>query len=125
MKKGVEIIKIYDDIPKILCFPGELNQVWTNLISNAAYAMDYKGILEIKLEKLNAMVSVKIKDSGKGIPAEIADKIFDPFFTSKPEGEGTGLGLDIVKKIIDKHNGSINFESKTGEGTEFTVTLPV
>ncbi len=124
LKEGIELIKNYEDIPEILCFPDELNQVWTNLINNAAYAMDYKGTLEISVNKTSSHISVKIKDSGKGIPEEIADKIFNPFFTSKPIGEGSGLGLDIVKKIIEKHDGTIEFESTAEQGTEFTITLP-
>ncbi len=87
--------------------------------------MDYKERLEISVQKTNTNVVVKIKDSGKGIPEDIADKIFDPFFTTKPIGEDTGLGLDIVKKIIDKHDGTIKFESEQGKETEFTVTLPL
>ncbi|MCP4456716.1 MAG: tetratricopeptide repeat protein, partial [Cytophagales bacterium] len=106
LRDGVELIKNYEDIPEILCYPDELNQVWTNLINNAAYAMDYDGILEITVKKVDDNVTVSIKDSGKGIPENIANKIFDPFFTTKPAGEGTGLGLDIVKKIIDKHEGT-------------------
>ncbi|MCP4314439.1 MAG: GHKL domain-containing protein, partial [Bacteroidetes bacterium] len=102
-----------------------LNQVWTNLINNAAYAIDYRGTIEISANQTNKHVSVKIKESGKGIPKDIADRIFDPFFTTKPRGEGTGIGLDIVKKIIDKHNGTIEFESSPGKGTEFTITIPV
>ncbi len=87
--------------------------------------MDYKGKLEISVQKANSNVVVKIKDSGKGIPEDIADKIFDPFFTTKPIGEGSGLGLDIAKKIIEKHDGTIKFESEQGKGSEFTVTLPL
>ncbi len=125
LKEGVELIKNYEDIPEILCYPDELNQVWTNLINNAAYAMDYKGTLEISVKKEDKNVIVGIKDSGKGIPEEIAEKIFNPFFTTKPVGEGTGLGLDIVKKIIKKHEGTIELECSPGSGTEFTITLPV
>ncbi len=124
LRIGVELLKNYEDIPEILCFPAELNQVWTNLVNNAAYAMHYKGKLEIIVKKTSSHISVKIKDSGKGIPEDIADKIFDPFFTTKPRGEGTGLGLDIARKIIDKHDGTIEFESEPGKGTEFTIILP-
>ncbi len=87
--------------------------------------MDYKGTLEITVKKADSNVTVSIKDSGKGIPQDIAEKIFDPFFTTKPAGEGTGLGLDIVKKIIEKHDGTIEFESTKGAGTEFTIALPL
>jgi len=123
IKKGVNVKRDFDSIPKIKCFPDELNQVWTNLIHNAIHAMNNEGDLLINLKKENNAAVVNITDSGKGIPPEIINKIFDPFFTTKPIGEGSGLGLDIVKKIIDKHNGSISVISKPGE-TTFTVKLP-
>jgi len=125
LKHGIEIKKNFDTIPEISCFPDELNQVWTNLIHNSIYAMPEKGILEIYVQKLDTNLLVKIKDNGTGIAAEIQDKVFDAFFTTKPTGEGSGLGLDIVKKIIEKHNGSIDFESEEGKGTEFRVVLPI
>ena len=84
-----------------------------------------KGKLEISVNKDNTHIVVKIKDSGKGIPDEIKDKVFDAFFTTKPIGEESGLGLDIVKKIVEKHNGTIDFESEVGKWTEFKVLLPV
>jgi len=125
IKQGVEAIKHYEPIPKIWCYPDELNQVWTNLIQNALQAMDHQGTLtiEVKLQD-DEKIAVIIADNGKGIPPEIQDRIFDPFFTTKPAGEGSGLGLDIVQKIIDKHEGEISFTSQPGE-TIFTVLLPV
>lgn len=122
-RQNVQIIKNYSNIPKISCNADEMYQVWTNLISNALHAMEYKGVLEIDVyEEINNII-VKITDSGKGIPIDIQDKIFQPFFTTKPEGEGTGLGLDIVSKIIKKHNGSIELVSHPKK-TVFTVILP-
>ena len=124
IKHGIELIKEYESVPMIACYPDELNQVWTNLIHNALQAMDYKGILRIKIDQKNEHVIVAITDSGKGIPEEIRDKIFNPFFTTKPPGEGSGLGLDIVKKIVKKHDGEIYFESAPGK-TTFFVSLPM
>jgi signal transduction histidine kinase len=110
--------------PRVLCYPGELNQVWTNLIHNALQAMDYKGILTITSRTQNGQVIISITDTGKGIPDEIKEKIFDPFFTTKRTGKGSGLGLDIVKKIVDKHQGRIHVESQPGN-TTFRVVLPI
>jgi len=124
LKHNVEVIKQYEDVPAILCYPGELNQVWTNLIHNALQAMDYKGTLTIDSKTQDGWIVISITDTGKGIPDKIKEKIFDPFFTTRPTGEGSGLGLDIVKKIIDKHEGSIKVESQPGK-TTFSVTLPI
>ncbi len=124
LKHGVEIIKNYTELPMILCYPDELNQVWTNLIHNALQAMNEKGILQIDLVKQTEQIIISITDSGTGIPADIQPKIFEPFFTTKPAGEGSGLGLDIVKKIIDKHEGKIKVKSKPGQ-TTFTIFLPI
>lgn len=124
IKRGVEVVRNYEDVSPIFCYPDELNQVWTNLIHNALQAMDYKGTLTIDLSQKDRNIQVSITDRGKGIPPELMSKIFQPFFTTKPPGEGSGLGLDIVKKIIDKHQGNIEVESKPGK-TTFTVSLPV
>ena len=124
LKHGVEIIKNYAELPFILCYPDELNQVWTNLIHNALQAMNEKGTLQIDLVKQTEQIIISITDSGTGIPADIQPKIFEPFFTTKPAGEGSGLGLDIVKKIIDKHEGKIEVKSKPGQ-TTFTIYLPI
>jgi signal transduction histidine kinase len=124
IKRGVEVIKNYQKISPILCYPDELNQVWTNLISNALYAMNNHGVLQIQVQQIGQTLQVSISDTGSGIPPEIQDKIFEPFFTTKPRGEGTGLGLDIVRKIIDKHQGKIELTSVPSE-TKFTVFLPI
>jgi signal transduction histidine kinase len=125
IKHGIELVKHYaDNIPLIDCHPDELNQVWTNLIHNALQAMDYKGTLTIGLEQLDNYLKVSIQDSGKGIPPEYRDKIFDAFFTTKAAGEGSGLGLHIIKKIIDKHSGKIEVQSEPG-CTIFSVYLPI
>ena len=125
IKHGVEVIRNYaTHLPSMLCYPDELNQVWTNLLHNALQAMENKGVLKIDVKHRENAVSVSITDSGKGIPPEIVPRIFEPFFTTKPPGEGSGLGLDIVQKIIDKHQGKLQVESVPGK-TTFTVCLPI
>ncbi|MCC3590474.1 hybrid sensor histidine kinase/response regulator [Microcoleus sp. PH2017_28_MFU_U_A] len=124
LKHGIEVVKNYGDLPKIMCYPDDLNQVWTNLIHNALQAMDYKGILTIETKQQESDLVLKFTDDGKGIPPEVIPKIFHPFFTTKSAGEGSGLGLDIVRKIVDKHEGTIAVESVPGQ-TSFTVSLPI
>ena len=123
LKHGIEVVKNYATLPLVCCYPDELIQVWTNLVHNAIQAMKGKGRLEISLEQRDKEIVVRITDSGRGIPVEIKDKIFQPFFTTKPMGEGSGLGLDISRKIIAKHQGNIIVESEPG-CTTFEVRLP-
>ncbi len=127
LKRDIEINRHYaENVPKIWCYSDELNQIWTNLIHNALQAMEYKGILDIyvKLEG-QTHVKVTIADTGHGIPDDMKDKIFTPFFTTKQAGEGSGLGLDIVRKIVQKHDGRIEVESVEGKGAAFHVYLPI
>lgn len=124
LKQGIQILRSEQEVPDILCYPEELNQVWTNLLHNAIQAMNNKGVLNIDIARQDDRVVVSFTDSGCGIPPEIADKIFDPFFTTKPIGEGSGLGLDIVRKIVEKHQGEITLESQLGQ-TTFSVWLPI
>jgi two-component system, NtrC family, sensor kinase len=124
LKQGIDVIKRYQDTLPILCYPEELNQVWTNLIHNAIQAMNNRGKLEIVTEQRDDWIVVKFTDSGCGIPPEIQAKIFEPFFTTKPTGEGSGLGLYLVRNIIDKHQGKIEVESQPGR-TTLSVWLPV
>ena len=124
IKQGVEVVKHYQTIPQILCCPDELTQVWVNLIQNALYAMNNNGKLVIDVFRQGDHILVKFCDTGSGIADEIKGKIMEPFFTTKPKGQGSGLGLYIVKNIIDKHKGRINFESSK-EGTTVTVMLPL
>lgn len=103
---------------------GQMEQVWTNLIHNAIQAMDYSGTLTISVTKEYENAIIEIKDTGSGIPSDIQSEIFKPFYTTKPKGEGSGLGLDIVYKILKAHNGEITF-STNSDGTVFTVILPL
>src|ERR1700761_2884198 len=122
----VKIVKDYDqDLPEIPVFPGELNQVWTNLIDNAVAAMDGEGTLTVRTSRDNEHVVVEFADTGTGIPPQIRDRIFEPFFTTKPVGQGTGLGLDISWRIVvQRHHGDLRVESEPGN-TRFFVRLPV
>jgi signal transduction histidine kinase len=125
LKQGVEVIREYDQVPETLCYPDELAQVWTNLIHNAIQAMTNQGILTVGIHAVdNQTLEVTINDNGPGIPPEIQPKIFEPFFTTKKAGEGSGLGLDIVRKIVEKHGGSIFFTSQPGN-TTFHVRIPL
>ena len=124
LRQGCEVIEHFGNLPEIKCYPDELNQVWTNLIHNSLHAMQNKGILTIQTEQQAKNVLVTISDTGLGIPLEAQPKIYDTFFTTKPAGEGSGLGLGICKRIIDKHQGSIEFTSEPGK-TSFTVILPI
>jgi signal transduction histidine kinase len=124
IKQGIEVVRDFQETPEIPCYRDELNQVWTNLIHNALQAMEYRGKMEISIMRENDHAVVSITDSGKGIPPEIMDRIFEPFFTTKGAGEGSGLGLDISRKIIEKHEGSIQVESRPGR-TTFRVYLPI
>ncbi len=124
LKQGCEVIEHFGELPLIACYPDELNQVWTNLIHNALYAMENSGTLTIRTLLEDDIIKVTITDNGEGIPEDIQSKIYESFFTTKPAGEGSGLGLGICKRIIDKHQGSMAFTSRPGE-TTFVVTLPV
>ena len=141
IKYGIEVIKNYRDVPHLYCFPDELNQVWTNLIHNAIQAMNENGKLQIDIEKSSIAIenididkrnpeykgeyiSISIQDSGTGISPEVRPKIFQAFFTTKPAGEGSGLGLHIITNILEKHKGALILESEPGK-TRFTVLLPI
>jgi signal transduction histidine kinase len=124
-KNKINIIKELGDIPEIKCFPGKLNQVYVNLISNAIQAIEEQGTIVIKTFEENNQIIISIKDSGKGMSSEEQKNLFKPFYTSKPMGQGTGLGLAISKNIIDEHQGKIEFNTQKGEGSEFIIRLPI
>jgi signal transduction histidine kinase len=123
----VKLVKDTDhSLPELLCYPGDLNQVWTNIIDNAIQAMDGHGTLTLRTMRENEeMIRVEICDDGPGIPADIVGSIFNPFFTTKPFGEGTGLGLDLARRIVvEKHHGDLRVKSQPGN-TKFVVLLPL
>ena len=124
---AVKLVKDLDkSLPELLCYPGDLNQVWTNIIDNAIQAMDGSGTLTLRTMRENEeMIRVEICDDGPGIPEDIIDNIFNPFFTTKPFGEGTGLGLDLARRIVvEKHHGDLRVQSEPGH-TKFIVLLPL
>jgi signal transduction histidine kinase len=125
LKGGVNVVREYDEnLPKICAYGGELNQIWTNLISNAIEAMQGKGELRVRTARELDHVLVEIGDNGPGIPPDVLPHIYEPFFTTKGVGEGTGLGLDTVCRIIRNHHGEIRVSSHPGD-TRFQVYLPV
>jgi signal transduction histidine kinase len=122
---GITVVRQYDrTLPKIPAFPAELNQVWTNLIDNAVSAMSGSGTLTIRTARDRDQLLIEFGDTGTGVPAEIRDRIFEPFFSTKPVGQGTGLGLDISYRIVvSRHHGDLRVESVPGD-TRFRVWLP-
>ncbi|CAG7621029.1 ATP-binding protein [Actinacidiphila bryophytorum] len=122
----VTVVKEFDHtLPKIPAYPGELNQVWTNLIDNAVAAMEGVGTLTVRTSRSHGRLVVDFQDTGPGVPDEIRQRIFEPFFTTKPVGQGTGLGLDISWRIVvNKHHGDLDVESEPGN-TRFRVRLPL
>ena len=115
----------FGQLPQIKCMPSQINQVFLNLITNAAQAMGEEGLLRIRSVAKKDGVEVSVTDNGSGIPENVLPNIFDPFFTTKKVGEGTGLGLSIVHKIIQGHGGAIRVNSVVGKGTTFFVELPI
>jgi two-component system NtrC family sensor kinase len=132
VKCHAEVMKDYETLPEMIGCPQKISQVFMNILINATKAINNKGQIHISTEHVKAgrrksddKIVITIADNGMGIPKNLLDKIFDPFFTTKPVGEGTGLGLSISYNIIKAHGGSIRFQSKEGEGTKFTISLPV
>jgi len=124
-EKNISVRKTYcKDLVNIPAYIGELNQVWTNIIDNAIYAINENGELTIETSCDSKNVKVKIIDNGTGIPKEIMSRIFDPFFTTKKMGQGTGIGLDLVTRIVKRHNGEIKVQSEPGR-TEFDICIPI
>ncbi|MFA5903740.1 MAG: ATP-binding protein [Desulfobacula sp.] len=124
LKYKAEVIREFGEIPAVEGFPQKLNQVFMNILVNAAQAIDQKGEVRVRTEKDGEDVVISISDTGCGIKEEHLAKIFDPFFTTKEVGKGTGLGMNIAYNIVRDHGGTINIQSTFGEGTTFTVRLP-
>ena len=125
LKNRIDVRKNYGKLPPVLCNPGQINQVFMNVLVNAAQAISEKGEIRIATRSVGDGVEIEICDSGSGIPADVLPRIFDPFFTTKPVGSGTGLGLSVSYGIIRKHNGEIKVSSEQGKGTCFTIVLPI
>lgn len=124
-EKNINVKKLFaEDLPEVPAHVGELNQVWTNIIDNAVYAVDKSGEIIIETSTDGKNVSAKITDNGPGIPAEILSRVFDPFFTTKKVGEGTGIGLDLVSRIVKRHNGEVKVDSSPGR-TRFSISIPI
>jgi signal transduction histidine kinase len=128
------VTELAPDLPLVACCPGEFNQVILNILVNAAHAIgdvvgdasQGKGTITVRTRRDGKWIEIQISDTGAGIPAAVQPKVFDPFFTTKPVGKGTGQGLAIAHSVIvEKHNGSIRFETREGEGTTFIVRIPV
>ncbi len=123
IKGGVQLVRTFEDPCTVLGRHDELNQVWTNLVHNALQAIQYRGRIELRLAREPERVLLQVIDSGPGIPAAVQGRIFEPFYTTKAQGEGSGLGLSISREIIERHQGTIGVESRPGR-TVFTVALP-
>ena len=124
IKYKAEVVKEYAGLPEVECMPSQLNQVFMNLLVNAAQAIDDKGIITVRTGSSGDEVWVEVEDTGKGIPSENLNRIFDPFFTTKPIGKGTGLGLSLSYGIVQKHHGRIEVKSEVGKGTTFRICVP-
>lgn len=125
IKYKAEVVKNYGPLPEVSCIPSEINQVFMNLLVNAAQAIETHGRITITTEQVGNTVQIEIRDTGKGIPLENLSRVFEPFFTTKPVGKGTGLGLSLSYGIIQKHHGTLDVQSTVGEGTSFRITLPI
>lgn len=134
-RPAVQVIKTYGELPLVACYPGQLNQVFMNLLVNAIDALDEKSwqaepdadppTLQICTQVIDDRAMIQISDNGLGIPEDVQSRLFDPFFTTKPVGKGTGMGLSISYKIVEKHGGTLSYESIPGKGTVFVIAIPI
>ena len=122
---NIEIKREFDTVPVIYAIGGEIRQIFMNIINNAIQAMNGRGKLYIRTRFVDGCIEILIKDTGPGIPKKLLSKIFDPFFTTKGTGEGTGIGLNIVYRLVTKYNGFISVNSETDHGAEFSIKLAV
>ncbi len=125
LKGRITVHKYYGDVPTIYCAPSQINQIFLNILTNAADAIKGLGDIVLQTREENGNVVISIGDTGAGIPADVLPKIRDPFFTTKEIGKGTGLGMSIVDQIVAAHNGELHVESKPGKGTTITVEIPI
>ena len=125
LKYKTTVEKRYGELPQIHCLPSQINQVFMNLLVNAAHAIETQGVVTIRTGREGGEVWIEVEDTGSGIPPENLKRIFDPFFTTKPVGKGTGLGLSVSYSIVQKHGGRIEVRSEVGRGSAFRVWLPI
>ena len=121
----IDIQKKYSSLPLMRTKPEEIQQIFVNILRNAIQSMEGKGQINVSSEMSGNNIVLKIQDTGPGIPQKYLQRIFDPFFTTKEQGKGTGLGLNIVHRLVEKYDGNIDVKSKEGKGTTFTITFPV
>ncbi|MBF0343170.1 MAG: HAMP domain-containing histidine kinase [Nitrospirae bacterium] len=124
-KSKVKINKDYDKLPLVECYIGKLNQVFLNILSNSCEAIEGTGEITVRTRHIKETVTIEITDTGSGMSDKVLEKIFLPFFTTKAIGYGTGLGLSISHRIIEQHGGTLSADSKLGQGTKFTIKLPI
>jgi two-component system NtrC family sensor kinase len=126
-KGSIEVVRDYAELPEVRCFPGQLNQVFLNLLMNACDVLDEEngGTITIRTRPISDGVQIEFEDSGPGIPAEVQTRLFDPFFTTKEVGKGTGLGLSLSHGIVERHGGRIQIVSDPGQGAIFQIELPL
>ncbi len=124
LKYKATVTKDFGELPQLKCYPQQLNQVFMNILVNAAHAIENTGKIHIKTHFTEGNVEIAISDTGCGIPEENLHKIFDPFFTTKDVGKGTGLGMNIAHNIMQRHSGTIDVESSVGVGTKFIIRIP-
>jgi two-component system, NtrC family, sensor kinase len=125
IKYKAEVIREFGELPLVNCVPAQINQVFMNLLSNAAQAIETMGRITLRTGADADCAWVEVSDTGKGIPPEVQARIFEPFFTTKPVGKGTGLGLSISRDIVQRHGGMLEVSSTVGEGTTFRLVLPI
>ena len=125
LKYKTTVVKEYGDIPQVECIASQINQVFMNLLVNAAHAIETRGTITLRSGQTHDAVWIEIGDTGKGMPPDVQKRIFEPFFTTKPVGKGTGLGLSLAYGIVQKHHGHIEVASEVGKGTRFRIQLPI
>ncbi|KVM68184.1 histidine kinase [Burkholderia ubonensis] len=125
LKYKADVVREYGDVPHVECLPSQLNQVFMNLLVNAAQAIPGRGVITIRTTSDGDHVTIVISDTGKGMPPDVMRRIFDPFFTTKPVGQGTGLGLSVSHGIVERHRGVIDVTSEPGRGSTFSIRLPI